>query len=107
MTTSPRAHFPELIRLANEITFDGVADVQIEHRCVQLVRGFEPTASESHPAARMLAQVLRLVVGNRIVAATASEIEQRTQASCRARAFVAVAGSLLPIVLQEKAEASR
>jgi len=107
MMTSPRLHFPELISLANQITFDGAADVQVEHRCLQLMKGFEPAAGESFPAAQLLAKTLRLIVGNRIVAVDSADLAVRANAAQRASAFVAVAGSLLPIVLQEKAEMSR
>jgi hypothetical protein len=107
MNALPRLYFPELVQLANAITFDGVADVQVEHRCIQLMKGFDPAGGESFPAAQLLAKTLRLVVGNRMVAAEASDMTERATAAQRAGAFAAVAGALMPIVLAEKAEAQR
>lgn len=104
---SPRLHFPELVALANAITFDGAADVQIEHRCTQLMKGFDPACGESFPCAQLLAQVLRMIVGNRIVAAEATDADARHWAQWRADLCVSVAGTLMPLVLKEKAEASR
>ena len=90
MSSGAHPHFPELVVRAEEILFRAAADAQVEHRLTRLIAHLAPGEDGSFPAAHMLAQTLRLIVGHRL-----------NGDEGMAASFAAVAGALMPLVFRE------